>query len=95
MKTSYSDQIKAVQTAMRGAALLVTDDSQQEFINALNDAGSSLAALNITSGIQSSRERDLVATISMLIQASEQDNVDYSLLEHARKLIFTPDGPNS
>ncbi len=110
MKTSYNDQINAIKIAMLGATLLVTDDSRQAFSDSLNDAASTIAALNLTKDLpkqesslvfafpekQSSQEENtkrilsLEHEIRMLIEHAEQETLTYSVLEHARKMIFKP-----
>lgn len=96
MSSTYKEQIEAIQFAMKNLEAYGFYDSMTE--QRLNDAGSTIAALNLVeaSDIVSMKEWIelslkvimLKAEIKLLIDHVEQNTASYSVLEHARKLIF-------
>lgn len=89
MNTTLSDQINAIQTARRGAALLVTEDSLSAFDAALNDAGSTIAALNLNPDREErvkQLEEALKDTVKIIESGWHSDSV-WGTIEKAKSLL--------
>ncbi len=79
MNTTFAQQIEAIQRVRGLIKLNGMDDGPLDA--ALNDAGSTIAGYNYELNA-------LKNEIRLLIHHAEQETISYSILEHARKLIF-------
>ncbi len=89
MNTTFKDQMRAIEIARRGAAVLVGRDSIIEFKSILNDAASTIASLNLGNPYEQIKEQAArIEKLEGILQMIAVENYDDDDKKHHLRAII-------